>query len=157
MDTQTLLDLIDKSSDPLNTYNLSKSLNIDHQTIIGALKSLQSSGSENFLNVSQPAADKVYSLSKEANEIIEQGSHEFRLLKLIPDEGISQPDLMKAAGSCGKIGFSKAMQAKWIKMDKPTKMVTRTVSCEDIVDECEMFLKMDVFRFFKFWEFSNFS
>jgi len=135
MDTKTLLDLIDKSADSLNTYTLSKSLKIDHQSIIGALKSLQSSGSENFLQVSQPAADKVYSLSKEANEIVEKGSHEFRLLKMIPDEGISQPDLMKAAGSCGKIGFSKAMQAKWIKMDKPTKMVSKTVSLDDVVDE----------------------
>merc|ERR1712240_698830 len=47
-----------------------------------------------------------------------------------------QPDLFTAAGAAGKVGFSKAMSAGWITLDKAAKppLVKRKVSAiEDAV------------------------
>ena len=49
---------------------------------------------------------------------------------------MAQPDLMKAAGELGKVGFSKAMSAGWITMDKSggKPMIKRKVdSIDDVV------------------------
>ena len=74
-------------------------------------------------------------LSDEARDVIKNGSAEFRVLSAVPEAGITQPDLMKACGKSGKFGFSKAMQKKWISLDKPSKMVTRVVQPNQVQDE----------------------
>jgi len=57
-------------------------------------------------------------LSKEGVEAAEKGSPEVRLFEMVPADGLLQEDLMKLAGDLGKVGFAKAIQAKWLKTEK---------------------------------------
>ena len=86
--------------------------------------------------------------------MVERGSHEAVVWGLIGEAGIPQPELFNAAGfnfvpfklhilyisffpgPAGKVGFSKAMSAGWITLDKTAKppLVKRKVdSIEDKV------------------------
>jgi len=90
-------------------------LSIDHQTVVGAIKSLESLGD---VIKSEMVTVKRWQLTREGQIVAEKGSHEAVVWSLVPGEGMLQPDLMKAAGDVGKVGFSKAMSAGWIVMDK---------------------------------------
>ena len=82
--------------------------------------------------------------------MVDRGSHEAVVWGLVGEGGMSQPDLFTAAGTlglpltllknfpgaAGKVGFSKAMSAGWITLDKAAKppLVKRKVSAiEDAV------------------------
>nr|CAH7728878.1 unnamed protein product [Callosobruchus chinensis] len=96
-----------------DTLSLSKYFNEDHQKIVGALKSIQAHG--DFV-VADPVADKKIELTEEGKLIAEKGSHEAIVFARIPDNGIEQSKLMELPNA--KIGFSKAMSAGWIQVDK---------------------------------------
>merc|ERR1712184_209648 len=124
MDAEALLAKLKQASGPLSTYDLSQNGKIDHQSIVGSMNSLISKGGEKFLK-SESSTIINYDLSAEAQDVMKNGSYEFRLLAAVPDGGISQPELMKVLGKNGKIGFAKAMQKKWVALDKPSKQVTK--------------------------------
>nr|CAI5850844.1 unnamed protein product [Callosobruchus analis] len=64
------------------------------------------------------------------------GSHEANVFAEIPDDGIEQSKLMKLPNS--KVGFSKAMSAGWIQVDKscvPPLVKKKVTEIVDIVRE----------------------
>ncbi|XP_057673214.1 phenylalanine--tRNA ligase alpha subunit [Corythoichthys intestinalis] len=110
---ETLLQRLEKADDGVESLNVACSLGVDHQVIVGAVKSLQSLGD---IISAELRSSKHWELTEEGREIAEQGSQEARVFNSVPLEGLSQSDLMKF--SYGKIGFSKAMSNKWIRLDK---------------------------------------
>lgn len=86
---------------------------VDHQKIVGVIKSIQTH--EGVVNVEQKSST-TWGLTAEGKTIEENGSYEFNIYKRVPDAGVTQPELIKDKND--KIGFSKAMSNKWIKMDK---------------------------------------
>ncbi|KAK5856721.1 hypothetical protein PBY51_008297 [Eleginops maclovinus] len=110
---ETLLRRIEAADDGVDSLKTASSLGVDHQVLVGAVKSLQALGD---LISAELRSSKHWELSGEGTEIAEQGSHEARVFSSIPPEGLPQSELMKL--SFGKIGFSKAMFNKWIKLDK---------------------------------------
>lgn len=64
-----------------------------------------------------PISKKKWEITAEGEYIIEHGSHEVAVYNAIPEEGISQAELMKSV-PYAKVGFSKAMVAGWITLDK---------------------------------------
>uniref|UniRef100_A0AAQ6A987 phenylalanine--tRNA ligase n=1 Tax=Amphiprion ocellaris TaxID=80972 RepID=A0AAQ6A987_AMPOC len=110
---ETLLQRIEKADDGVDSLNVAASLGVDHQVIVGAVKSLQALGD---IISADLRSSKHWELTVEGSEIAEQGSHEARVFSSIPLEGLAQSELMKL--SFGKIGFSKAMSNKWIRVDK---------------------------------------
>lgn len=101
----------------LNTLELANELNVDHQKIIGCMKSIQT-----FPDVIEIDAKvtKNLQLSTEGSTVHENGSYEFNIFNKIPDQGIEQKELMASLDSPAnaKVGFSKAMQNGWIVIDK---------------------------------------
>ena len=73
---------------------------------------------------------KSWKLTGEGEEVVQSGSHEARLFNLVPagDGGIEQAKLMGLCGKWGKIGFSKAMSAGWITIDKSQVLLTSSIS-----------------------------
>lgn len=134
MDAESLLAQLKQATAQISTHELSKQNGFSHQSIVGAMNSLISKGGSEFIK-SESVTIVSYDMSAEADDVIKNGSYEFRLLSDIPETGISQPDLMKKGGKNAKIGFAKAMQKKWISLDKPSKTVTKTVDVNSIVDE----------------------
>ncbi|XP_072299747.1 phenylalanine--tRNA ligase alpha subunit [Eucyclogobius newberryi] len=110
---EALLRLVENADDGVDSVEAAAALGVDHQVVVGAVKSLQSLGD---IISAELRSSKHWELTEEGREIVEQGSHEARVFSSVPLEGLAQSELMKL--SFGKIGFSKAMSSKWIKVDK---------------------------------------
>lgn len=110
---EALLRLLEKGDGGIDSQDVAADLAVDHQLIVGAVKSLQALGE--VISAEQKSS-KRWELTGEGCEIAEQGSHEARVFNTIPDEGLPQNQLMKMPS--GKVGFSKAMSNKWIRLDK---------------------------------------
>ena len=117
----------------IDSQELANEFNEDHQKIIGAVKSL-----ECFGDVIRARKNEVkqWQLTEEGKQVVQLGSHEAVAYSTVPQngKGISKADLIKAAGN---IGFSKAIQQKWIFIDKEDGgLVKRNVdSISDIVQQ----------------------
>ncbi len=138
-----------------DTLDLSREWGLDHQKVVGAVKSLQSL--DGMVEV-EDRASKSWELTAEGNEVAERGSHEFLAFSAVPEGGQGQPELMKkvnkvrsllvndeicccsvsiiAAVFSFQVGFSKAMSAGWIAIDKSSGkpvVVRKVPSVEDKV------------------------
>ncbi|KAK3577561.1 hypothetical protein CHS0354_026530 [Potamilus streckersoni] len=134
--TGLVLQHIDKS-DKINTLDLAESLKEDHQKIVGAVKSLQALG--DVIKAEQQVLKRLH-LTDEGKVVLANGSHEAQIFKAVPKDGIAQDQLMISVPN-SKIGFSKAMQAGWITIDKAAEggpKVLRKV--ESITDEVQIIL-----------------
>ncbi|XP_075217209.1 phenylalanine--tRNA ligase alpha subunit [Lycorma delicatula] len=132
---EQILVYLDKVSE-VDTLKLSHILSEDHQKIVGAVKSLQALG--DVIGVEQQT-NKSWELSSEGKFISESGSHEALIFNAIPQEGISQAELMKSVPN-SKVGFSKAMSKGWISLDKCSGKVFKKV--ETITDEVKDHLNL---------------
>ncbi|KAH7697327.1 phenylalanyl (f) trna synthetase protein 1 b, partial [Aphelenchoides avenae] len=103
-------------------------LGVDHQKIVGAIKSLQAH--EGLVDVSDTLV-KELELTKEGAEIAEGGSHEYKVFQAIGQDGAAQPDIEKAFG---KLGISKALANKWIGLDKSGGVVRLLRKCDSVDD-----------------------
>ncbi|XP_077326438.1 phenylalanine--tRNA ligase alpha subunit [Lithobates pipiens] len=133
--TESLLQrLRDGESGGLDSLELALALGVDHQQVVGAVKSLQSLGE---IIEAEQRSSKKWELSSEGQEIAQEGSQEARVYYSIPKGGLAQSELMKLP--IAKIGFSKAMSNRWIRLDKSAEggpQVHRVVdSIEDTVKE----------------------
>lgn len=133
----SLLQLIDSSKGPINSLDAAKTLGQDHQKVVGAINSIL-----NFPDVLQAdlVSSKVLGVTKEGEAIIANGSHEAQVFNSVPSDGIDQQALNKsfADPTIGKVGFSKAIAAGWIQLDKSAgkPVVRRKVdSIEDTVKD----------------------
>ena len=97
-----------KSKSEIDSLWLADQFGTDHQKIVGGIKSLESLGE---IIKSESYVKRKWQLTDEGEYMVQNGSHEALLFSKVPVEGILQPDLMKAVGKNGKIGFSKAMSA----------------------------------------------
>lgn len=119
--------------DTANTLELSALWKEDHQKIVGALKSIEAHGN---LIESEPQSSKRLELTEEGKLVAEKGSHEACIFHAVPPEGIPQADLMKIPNA--KVGFSKAMSAGWVQLDKSSQppVIRRKVDkIQDTVQE----------------------
>ncbi|KAL6091344.1 hypothetical protein STEG23_030265, partial [Scotinomys teguina] len=76
---------------------------------------------------------KCWELTAEGEEIAQEGSHEARVFRSIPPEGLVQSELMRLPS--GKVGFSKAMSNKWIRVDKSTADGPRVFQVVDSIED----------------------
>lgn len=89
--TEQILQFVDQNGS-VDTLDLVTQFGLDHQKIVGAVKSIEAHGD---LLHSQPASRKNWALTSEGQAVVENGSHEAAVFRAIPEEGISQADLMK--------------------------------------------------------------
>lgn len=89
--TEQLLKYVDEHGQ-VDTLDVVPVFGVDHQKIVGALKSIQATG--DLLNAEQTSR-KSWELTEEGKSILEIGSHEACVYNAVPADGIAQPDLMK--------------------------------------------------------------
>lgn len=133
---EEILKFLDTNS-KLESLQYAEKLNLDHQKVVGAIKSLQIN--EGYIEVQQKTK-KLFQLNPEAEGIVSNGSHEANFFAKIPDEGMLQAELMKLPNA--KLGFSKAMANGWINLDKKHAdgpKVTKKVPA--VNDEVQIILK----------------
>lgn len=129
---QYLLDRLAATEGSLNSIDLSEVLNVDHQKIVGAVKSLLSH--EGML-IATDVAHKRTLLTDEGEEMATKGSHEYNVFKTVGKEGALQADIMKLP--IGKVGVAKAIQAGWVAVDKSggAVKVVRKADEDAVVDQ----------------------
>ncbi|CAL8084133.1 unnamed protein product [Calicophoron daubneyi] len=132
-----------ENSDELSSISLSDKLKVDHQVVVGGIKSLQSLGE---IILCQQVTESAYELTEEGKQIVENGSHEYRVYCSVPQEGISQKELMvrpelvypssiKEKVPNAKIGLSKALAAKWVSLSKDSQDGPRIYRLADSVED----------------------
>ncbi|KAF3425631.1 hypothetical protein E2986_09989 [Frieseomelitta varia] len=123
--TEQILDYLNKHGE-VNSLHLSEVFKENHQKIIGAIKSLETL---NDLITTKQITDKKWELTSEGQHVASYGSHEAAVYNAIPDDGMPQSKIMQSV-PFAKVGFSKALQAGWIVIDKSsgTPIVKKKVS-----------------------------
>lgn len=89
--TEQILKYVDENG-KVDTLDLVPVFGVDHQKIIGALKSIEANGE--LLDTEQ-TSHKSWELTGEGKEVLVNGSHEAVVYNSVPADGIAQPDLMK--------------------------------------------------------------
>lgn len=110
---QTILNVLEKDGE-IDSLGLASDHSVDHQKLIGAIKSLLALPGE-YIKAEQKQVS-CWELTGEGKSFVANGSYEYVLFNSVPKEGILQKDLMKLPNA--KIGFSKAMTLGWISIDK---------------------------------------
>ncbi|XP_012889708.1 PREDICTED: phenylalanine--tRNA ligase alpha subunit isoform X1 [Dipodomys ordii] len=135
---EQLLRRLEAADGGLDSAELAAQLGVEHQAVVGAVKSLQALGE---VIEAELRSTKRWELTAEGEEMAREGSHEARVFQSVPAEGLAQSELMRLPS--GKVGFSKAMSNKWIRVDKSAAegpRVFRTV--EGIDDEVQRRLQL---------------
>ena len=98
-----------------DTWDFSFELQIDHQVLVGAMKSLMV---DNYVT-SEPLSTTYWSLTDEGRQICLEGSPEYLVFNAIPSEGgITVGNLSNKVGdSLCKIGLAQCMKNKLVKKD----------------------------------------
>ena len=122
-----------------SSLNLAQQLGIEHQEVIGIIKSLQSLGD---VIKAEQIEEKIWNLTEEGSLILSTGSHEVVVYNAIdPEKGIAQQELMKTVPNA-KIGFSKAMSAGWLRIEKKEGVATVHRNVESVTDKVQQAIEM---------------
>ena len=112
-----------------------QTLSVDHNALVGTIKSLVADG----YITEAPFEVASWELTEEAKTYLQAGSPEVQIYRYLKENGpVSQDTLNQALGPVAKVGFPHAMKAKWIAVDKGTKMVSAAV--ESVVDSVQQAL-----------------
>ncbi|CAB3407477.1 unnamed protein product [Caenorhabditis bovis] len=128
---QRVLDHLAAIPNGFNSIELAKEWNLDHQKLIGAIKSLQTNDG---VIEAKDVTEKKTELTAEGVQMAQEGSHEFRVFEFVGADGCAQADVSKQP--FGKVGISKAMAAGWVAVDKSggAVRVVRKPGVADVVD-----------------------
>lgn len=127
---ELLLRRLEVADGGLDSAELATQLGVEHQAVVGAVKSLQALGE---VIEAELRSTKCWELTTEGEEIAREGSHEARVFRSIPLEGLVQSELMHLPS--GKVGFSKAMSNKWIRVDKSAADGPRVFRVVDSIED----------------------
>ncbi|XP_065841072.1 phenylalanine--tRNA ligase alpha subunit-like [Oscarella lobularis] len=120
---------------------LAKDFGCDHQTVVGAIKSLQSL--KDVVDVEKRQAE-VWLLTSEGKDVAQNGSHEATVYGAVnPDEGTSQAELEEILSkTIAELGMRQAIAKKWLEVRKTAageKRVFRKVT--EIKDDVKTLLQ----------------
>lgn len=121
MDSEQLLKQLDIKG-TISTLDLAKENNVDHQKIIGVVKSILTLG--NVISA-DPVTSKYWELTDEGESVLLNGSYEVNVYNAVPSDGIAQKELMSLPNA--KIGFNQAMSKGWIAIDRAANRVVKKV------------------------------
>ncbi|MCL4139414.1 UNVERIFIED_CONTAM: hypothetical protein GTU68_031490 [Idotea baltica] len=129
---QELLNLLNNREVLLST-DAATELNVPHQKIVGAIKSLESLG--DVIGVTQHN-QKILVCTDEGQKLADEGSHEARLFEFIPLEGETVVNIKKNFPASG-VALGAALKKKWVR--KEGDKILRSV--DSIVDEVQKHLQ----------------
>ena len=120
---QEILSKLSKT-ETLNSEDLSKEFNVDHQIIVGIIKSLEI---KEIISISK-LEKKEISLLENGKNCIEKGSPNIQILKEIKSGPKTKKELKDFFGKeIFSHGFSMAMKSKEITYDKKTDLITLNI------------------------------
>jgi phenylalanyl-tRNA synthetase alpha chain len=110
---QLILSILDSNSEISDTWAFAESQKLEHQTVVGAIKSLLV---DSYV-VDEPISSTFWELTAEGTEIATKGSAEFQVFQAVPEGGINVGELNAKLGDVAKIGMGPCMKNKWLKKE----------------------------------------
>lgn len=127
---QLVLSALDSTGIIADTWDFSSANGLDHQVLIGIIKSLHGDG----YVLDEPLTASFWTLTEEGEETRCKGSPEFQVFNAVPasPEGIEMLSLQTALGDVVKIGLGPCMKNKWLAKqgDKVVRCATNEVQDE---------------------------
>lgn len=121
-----------------DTFTFASSQGIDHNAVVGGVKSLLVDA---YL-VANEVTTSFFTLSAEGEEIINNGSQEILVLKAVAgsEGGLPMKDLTGAVGkNVAKVGQGNCMKNKWIKKDGANLVALKSI--DEVTDDVQISLK----------------
>ncbi len=101
---EKILQRLSSSGDAVDSLSLASEWGLDHQKVVGAVKSLQCLDA---VVRAEERSSTAWGLTAEGKEVADKGSHEFVAFCAVPAEGgIPQPELMKKVHKVGSLKVS---------------------------------------------------
>lgn len=131
---EIILDLLDSHGSIPDTAELCK----DQAEVSGVLRSLESRDMIKFKQIDR----EQWTLTREAEEIAEKGSHEAILFEAVTKAvgGLKISDVQGILGVNGKLGQSAGLRKKWFKVNKETQTL------ESLVDSIDDTTRQDLLQ-----------
>ena len=124
LDAQLLTEL-EAAGVSLDSWTWAEQRRLDHQAVVGAIKSLEA---EQYVTAAAVSLD-FWQLTPEAAGYLEKGSPEAQLFHAVPDAGIDDRGMDALfTKEFVSIAKGKCMQRKWIAKDKQTGLYVKSVS-----------------------------
>lgn len=124
------------NKESITSIELSRILELSHNTVIGIINSLKAKG--NVIKI-EPSTCVSWELTDEGNDIVENGSYEVLIHSYIAKNGPTPlADVMKNVPN-SKIGFSKAMANGWVKKGA-SAVITKVV--DTVTDDVKVSLEL---------------
>eukprot|EP00440_Ansanella_granifera_P015029 gb/GFBE01016336.1/.p1 GENE.gb/GFBE01016336.1/~~gb/GFBE01016336.1/.p1 ORF type:complete len:505 (+),score=162.63 gb/GFBE01016336.1/:1-1515(+) len=132
-----LIDYLKANSSIADTEALCKEKGWNHDTLVGAVKSLLAEEQVTATSMKREG----WKLTGEGEDVCAKGAPEVQVFNFVKSKGAPVPnaDLDAALGSVSKIGLGAAMKNKWVAIDKATKAVSTAV--DSVEDEVQKDLK----------------
>jgi hypothetical protein len=97
-----------------DTISFAQENNVDHQLLVGEIKSLLVDG----YILDEPLSKSFWALTDEGADIASNGSPEFQIFSAVsPTDGMSVGDLNAKFGNVAKIGLGACMKSKWLRKE----------------------------------------
>lgn len=136
---EAILAHLAKSNDTVieDTFPWSEAAKLNHEKVIGALKSLE----VDAFVVTEPLSTSFYTILAEGQSILKDGAQEILVLKAVEGVGkMSIPALQEAVGKdIAKIGMGNCMKNKWLKKDGGDLVPIKKL--EEVQDDIQIALK----------------
>ncbi len=116
-----------------DTWEFAIEHQIDHQTLIGVIKSLLA---DKYV-LEEPLSTSFWTLTQEGEDVANTGSPEIQVLKALSEAGTSVAELNANLGEVAKLGLGVCMKNKWVQ--KKGDLIVAIVS--NIEDETSNILK----------------
>ena len=113
---QAILTHLAKEGQIADTWPFASSIGVDHQVLVGVIKSLLV---DSYV-VDEPLSTSFWTLTEEGKEVVLKGSPEIQVMRAIPEAGISIAELNKQLGDTAKIGMGVCMKNKWVQKNGET-------------------------------------
>jgi phenylalanyl-tRNA synthetase alpha chain len=110
---QLLLSTLDAHEVIVDTWAFALANGLDHQAVVGALKSLLV---DSYV-IEEPLSATLWTLTDEGKDIVNHGSPEYQVFAAVPagEAGKSMTELQKELPEASKIGLGPCMKNKWLK------------------------------------------
>lgn len=124
-----------------DTWEYAQQIQVEHQDLVGVVKSLLG---DSYV-IDEPISTTYWTLSEEGEQICRDGSSEFIVFSVVPEEGGSTIGELNATigEAVAKIGMGQCMKNKWLKKEGEKIVRCATGSVRDETAELLRLLQSD--------------
>ena len=125
LEEKDILKIVDEKG-TVNTLEVAQSSGMDHQAVVGLIKSLEVS---QMLSVEDKPREKdSWVLTTEGEQYAKDGTLEYRIFLDVTGDGVPKADLEKKYGKEFQFGFQYCMKRKWLSFDKASGKVLKVAT-----------------------------